>query len=88
MKPKGRTVIIGVMATDFLADYCARAIAKHEARHATTDSLLFNTATFVRDGAKYIVTVAGHVVLETHSLSAVREFSEMHNGRVGEALNT
>lgn len=63
----------------------AAALARHESKHRATDSLLFNSAGFSHDGKKYVVEVAGHVVLETTHLSRVREFSAMHNGRLADA---
>ena len=60
------------------------AIAAFNARHAASDTLLFNAADFYFDAARgcYVVTVRDCIVCEPRTLAEVKAFSAMHNNRL------
>ena len=66
-------------STATIQDFSNAALARFEARHRDTDSVLFNTAGFTKQGSKYVVTVRDYIVAEFSTIAEVKAFSAMHN---------
>jgi hypothetical protein len=68
-----------------IEQYGKESVARHFARHAEADSLLFNSVGFHFDGGRWICYVRGFIVGEFRTLAEVKAFSMMHNPRISES---